>query len=45
MVAQAVAQTIKNPDAATTQIIMYNQDRHTLYLKGTPLENNLAELW
>ena len=39
------AQTIKNPDAATTQIIRSLAARHRFCLSGTPLENNLAELW
>ncbi|KTS38138.1 serine/threonine protein phosphatase [Methylobacterium indicum] len=39
------AQTIKNPDAATTQIIRALTARHRFCLSGTPLENNLAELW
>ncbi len=39
------AQTIKNPDAATTKLILSLQARHRFCLTGTPLENNLAELW
>ncbi|TGD95038.1 DEAD/DEAH box helicase [Methylobacterium nonmethylotrophicum] len=39
------AQTIKNPDAATTQLIHGLSARHRFCLSGTPLENNLAELW
>ena len=39
------AQTIKNPDAATTKLVLSLQARHRFCLTGTPLENNLAELW
>ncbi len=39
------AQTIKNPDATTTKLILSLQARHRFCLTGTPLENNLAELW
>ena len=39
------AQTIKNPDAATTRLILSLDARHRFCLTGTPLENNLAELW
>ncbi len=39
------AQTIKNPDATTTQLIHGLSARHRFCLSGTPLENNLAELW
>jgi superfamily II DNA or RNA helicase len=39
------AQTIKNPDAATTKLIRGLDARHRFCLTGTPLENNLGELW
>ncbi len=39
------AQTIKNPDAATTKLVLSLDARHRFCLTGTPLENNLAELW
>ena len=39
------AQTIKKPDAATTKLILSLDARHRFCLTGTPLENNLAELW
>ena len=39
------AQTIKNPDAATTKIIVELTARHRFCLSGTPLENHLGELW
>ena len=39
------AQAIKNPLAHATQAAHALQARHRLCLTGTPLENNLAELW
>ena len=39
------AQTIKNPEAATTKLILSLDARHRFCLTGTPLENNLGELW
>ena len=39
------AQTIKNPNAATTQFIINLDARHRFCLTGTPLENHLGELW
>lgn len=39
------AQTIKNPDATTTKLIVDLQARHRFCLTGTPLENHLGELW
>jgi superfamily II DNA or RNA helicase len=39
------AQTIKNPNAATTKLVGEIEARHRLCLTGTPLENNLGELW
>jgi superfamily II DNA or RNA helicase len=39
------AQAIKNPNAATTRQIYDLKARHRYCLTGTPVENNLAELW
>lgn len=39
------AQVIKNPDAATTQLVFELEARHRLCLTGTPLENHLGEVW
>lgn len=39
------AQTIKNPDAATTKLLLGIEAHHRICLTGTPLENNLDELW
>ena len=39
------AQTIKNPDAATTKLVGSLRARQRLALSGTPLENHLGELW
>jgi superfamily II DNA or RNA helicase len=39
------AQTIKNPDAAKTRLVNEIEARHRICLTGTPLENNLGELW
>ena len=39
------AQFIKNSRAKTTQVIQQLQANHRLCLTGTPLENNLDELW
>ncbi len=39
------AQTIKNPDAATTKLIANLDAKHRFCLTGTPLENHLGELW
>jgi superfamily II DNA or RNA helicase len=39
------AQTIKNPNAATTRLIRSLQARTRFCLTGTPLENHLGELW
>ena len=39
------AQTIKNPDAATTRLIRELTARQRFALTGTPLENHLGELW
>jgi SNF2 family DNA or RNA helicase len=39
------AQTIKNPNAATTKLLLGIEARHRVCMTGTPLENNLDELW
>lgn len=39
------AQAIKNPNAATTRQVGALKARHRFCLTGTPVENNLAELW
>jgi superfamily II DNA or RNA helicase len=39
------AQTIKNPDAVTTKLLLGIEARHRICLTGTPMENNLGELW
>jgi SNF2 family DNA or RNA helicase len=39
------AQTIKNPNAATTRLLAGIKARHRLCLTGTPMENHLGELW
>ncbi|ORE99043.1 DEAD/DEAH box helicase [Aurantimonas sp. 22II-16-19i] len=39
------AQTIKNPNAATTKLIHRLKSSHRFCLTGTPLENHLGELW
>ncbi|MFJ7441621.1 DEAD/DEAH box helicase [Methylorubrum thiocyanatum] len=39
------AQAIKNPDAATTKLLLGIKARHRVCMTGTPLENNLDELW
>ncbi len=39
------AQTIKNPNAATTQLIRDLKTKHRFCLTGTPMENHLGELW
>jgi SNF2 family DNA or RNA helicase len=39
------AQTIKNPNAATTRLIHSLKSRTRFCLTGTPLENHLGELW
>jgi superfamily II DNA or RNA helicase len=39
------AQYIKNAKAKTTQIVNQLRAEHRLCLTGTPLENNLSELW
>ncbi|RJF84346.1 ATP-dependent helicase [Azospirillum cavernae] len=39
------AQAIKNPDGKATRAVTALQARHRLCLSGTPVENNLGELW
>ncbi|MGI4809821.1 MAG: DEAD/DEAH box helicase, partial [Janthinobacterium lividum] len=39
------AQAIKNPDAKATRAACQLDTRHRLCLSGTPIENNLEELW
>ena len=39
------AQTIKNPDTVTTKLLLGIKARHRICLTGTPIENNLGELW
>ncbi len=39
------AQAIKNPLSRTSKSIRALRARHRLALSGTPIENNLAELW
>ena len=39
------AQTIKNPNAATTRLIRDLKASHRFCLTGTPMENHLGELW
>lgn len=39
------AQTVKNPDAATTRWLRETKARYRFCLTGTPMENHLGELW
>ncbi len=39
------AQAIKSPDAKTTRAVGLLQARQRVCLSGTPIENNLGELW
>ena len=39
------AQVIKSPDAKATKAVCQLETRHRLCLSGTPIENNLQELW
>lgn len=39
------SQNIKNVNAQTTQAVLLLQSKHRLALSGTPIENNLAELY
>lgn len=45
MVVLDEAQTVKNPDAATTRWLREVKARHRFCLTGTPVENHLGELW
>ena len=39
------AQAIKSPDAKATRAVCQLNTRHRICLSGTPIENNLEELW
>jgi superfamily II DNA or RNA helicase len=39
------AQVIKSPDAKATKAVCQLDTRHRLCLSGTPIENNLMEMW
>ena len=39
------AQVIKSPSANATHAVCRLQTRHRLCLSGTPIENNLGQLW
>jgi superfamily II DNA or RNA helicase len=39
------AQTVKNPDAATSRLVRDLKAKHRFCLTGTPMENHLGELW
>lgn len=39
------AQAIKNPDSKTRAVVRGLETRHRLAMTGTPVENNLLELW
>ena len=39
------AQVIKSPDAKATKAVCQLNTRHRICLSGTPIENNLQELW
>ena len=39
------AQTVKNPDAATSKLVRGIKATHRFCLTGTPMENHLGELW
>ncbi|MNS12958.1 RNA polymerase-associated protein RapA [compost metagenome] len=39
------AQAIKNPKSQTAEVVRALKSRHRLCLTGTPIENNLMELW
>ncbi len=45
MVVLDEAQAIKSPDAKATRAVCQLETRHRLCLSGTPIENNLEELW
>ncbi len=39
------AQAVKSPDAKATRAVCQLDSRHRICLSGTPIENNLEELW
>jgi SNF2 family DNA or RNA helicase len=39
------AQTVKNPNAATSRLLRGIKAKHRFCLTGTPMENHLGELW
>ncbi len=45
MVVLDEAQVIKSPDSKATKAVCQLDTRHRLCLSGTPIENNLQELW
>jgi SNF2 family DNA or RNA helicase len=45
MVVLDEAQAIKSPDSQATRAVCQLQSRHRICLSGTPIENNLGELW
>ncbi len=45
MVVLDEAQAIKSPDAKATRAVCQLEARHRVCLSGTPIENNLDELW
>jgi SNF2 family DNA or RNA helicase len=45
MVVLDEAQAIKSPTAKATHAVCRLETRHRLCLSGTPIENNLGELW
>ena len=45
MVVLDEAQVIKSPDSKATKAVCQLDTRHRLCLSGTPIENNLGELW
>jgi SNF2 family DNA or RNA helicase len=45
MVVLDEAQVIKSPDSKATRAVCQLDTRHRLCLSGTPIENNLQELW
>jgi hypothetical protein len=45
MVVLDEAQAIKSPDAKATRAVCQLNTKHRLCLSGTPIENNLGELW
>jgi superfamily II DNA or RNA helicase len=45
MVVLDEAQAIKSPDSQATRAVCQLESRHRVCLSGTPIENNLGELW